>query len=55
MQRRRPRGQLTPRVSIEDRGVKIAVPERSRYKGHAPFPVLEPVASVRAARYQHKR
>ena len=40
--KRRFRGKVTPRVSIEDQVVKVAVPEGSRFKGHEPFLVQDP-------------
>ena len=35
--KRRFRGKVTPRVTVEDQVVKVAVPEGSRFKGHEPF------------------
>jgi hypothetical protein len=35
--KRRFRGKVTPRVSIEDHVVKIAVPAGSRFRGYEPF------------------
>lgn len=52
---RRGRGKVTPRVSIEDAVVKVAVPEGSRFKGHEPFLVQDLVISVRATCYQRER
>jgi hypothetical protein len=53
--KRRFRGKVTPRVSVEDRVVKVAVPEGSRFKGHEPFLVQELVISARATCYQRER
>jgi len=53
--KRRFRGKVTPRVSIEDQVVKIAVPEGSRFKGHEPFLVQDLVISARATCYQRER
>jgi len=55
MQKRRFRGKVTPRVSIEDQVVKVAVPEGSRFKGHEPFLVQDLVISARATCYQRER
>jgi hypothetical protein len=61
-EKRRGRGQVTPRVNIEDQVVKAAVPPGSRFKGHEPFLVQDPrlrrgslVISVRATCYQRER
>ncbi len=53
--KRRFRGKVTPRVSIEDQIVKVAVPEGSRFKGHEPFLVQDLVISARATCYQRER
>jgi hypothetical protein len=53
--KRRFRGKVTPRVSIEDQVVKVAVPHGSRFKGHEPFLVQDLVISARATCYQRER
>jgi hypothetical protein len=53
--KRRFRGKVTPRVKIEDRVVKAAVPEGSRFKGHEPFLVQDLVFSATAICYQRER
>jgi hypothetical protein len=53
--KRRRRGQVTPRVNIEDQLVKAAVPPGSRFKGHEPFLVQDLVISVRATCYRRER
>ena len=53
--KRRFRGKVTPRVSIEDQVVKAAVPEGSRFKGHEPFLVQDLVISAKATCYQRER
>jgi len=51
-EKRRGRGKLTPRVSIEEKVVKASVPPGSRFKGHEPFLVQDLGISVRATCYQ---
>jgi len=54
-EKRRGRGKLTPRVSIEEKVVKASVPPGSRFKGHEPFLVQDLGISVRATCYQRER
>ena len=54
-EKRRFRGKVTPRVSIEDQVVKVAVPEGSRFKGYEPFLVQDLVISAKATCYQRER
>ena len=49
------RGKVTPRVSIDEKVVKAAVPEGSRFKGHEPFLVQDLVILGRATCYQRER
>jgi hypothetical protein len=53
--KRRFRGKVTPRVSVEDQVVKIAVPGGSSFKGHEPFLVHDLVISARATCYKRER
>ena len=53
--KRRFRGKVTPRVSVEEQVVKVAVPDGSRFKGHEPFLVQDLVISASATCYQRER
>jgi hypothetical protein len=53
--KRRFRGKVTPRVSVEDQVVKVAVSDGSRFKGHEPFLVQDLVISASATCYQRER
>jgi Transposase IS66 family len=53
--KRRGRGAVTPRVTVEDRVVKATVPEGSVFKGHEPFLVQDLAISVSATCYRRER
>jgi hypothetical protein len=50
-EKRRFRGKVTPRVTVEDRVVKAVVPDGSRFRGHEPFLVQDLVISASATCY----
>jgi hypothetical protein len=54
-EKRRGRGKVAPRVSVEDQVVKVAIPEGSVFKGHEPFLVQDLVISARATCYLRER
>jgi hypothetical protein len=53
--KRRFRGKVTSRGSVEEQVVKVAVPDGSRFKGHEPFLVQDLVISASATCYQRER
>src|SRR3954451_14777389 len=52
---RRGRGQVTPRVAVEDQVIEVTVPPGSRFKGYADFVVQELVLRARCIRYRRER
>jgi hypothetical protein len=54
-EKRRGRGKVMPRVSIDEKMIEAEVPPGSRFKGYEPFLVQDLVISVRATCYQRER
>jgi hypothetical protein len=54
-EKRRGRGKVTPRVTVEEKVIEIGVPPGSRFKGYVSFLVQDLVISVNATCYQRER
>jgi hypothetical protein len=53
--KRRGRGKVTPRVTVEEQVIKTEIPPGSRFKGYVPFLVQDLVISATATCYQRER
>ena len=53
--RRRRRGAVVPRVAVEERVIRAAVPPGSRFRGHQDFLVQDLVLRTEAVRYRRER
>jgi hypothetical protein len=54
-EKRRGRGKVTPRVTIDEKIITASVPPGSRFKGHESYLVQDLVISVRATCYRRER
>ena len=54
-EKRRGRGRVTPRVTIDEKIITADVPPGSRFKGHESYLVQDLVISVRATCYRRER
>jgi hypothetical protein len=54
-EKRQGRGQVRPRVCIDERVLAIAAPSGSRFKGYEPYLVQDLVLLVQAVRYRRER
>jgi hypothetical protein len=54
-EKRRGRGKVTPRVTIDEKVIEAEVPPGSRFKGYERFLVQDLMISVRATCYQRER
>jgi hypothetical protein len=53
--KRRGRGKVTPRVAVETKVTRVAVPEGSQFKGYEPYQVQDLVITARVVRYRRER
>jgi hypothetical protein len=53
--KRRGRGKVTPRVAVETKVIRVAVPEGSQFKGYEPYQVQDLVIAARVVRYRRER
>jgi hypothetical protein len=51
----RGRGKVTPRVAVETKVLRVAVPNGSQFKGYEPYQVQDLVLSARVVRYRRER
>ena len=51
----RGRGKVTPRVGVETKVIRVAVPEGSQFKGYEPYQVQDLVITARVVRYRRER
>src|SRR5436305_3113037 len=53
--KRRGRGKVTPRVALETKVLRVAVPQGSQFKGYEPYQVQDLVLTARVVRYRRER
>ena len=53
--KRRGRGKVVPRVAVEDKVIRVTVPEGSQFKGYEPYQVQDLEITARVVRYRRER